>query len=949
MNNDLDMNVDFYKQILEVGECSQWHGNQRMPLNKSDSVWVVLSGELAIFQVSDITDYSLPDTQYYLFSVTKGNIFFSVTPIESMNTYLLAVSIEPSKVVELSSDWVRSRLAIADTFVTSLSISWLYCCQNILDEWFDLDRGNLELESKESDRCDRQLILPVTITHHNEVSSVSISDSSSLKLTSLTYDQIIYANIQFLHHLTQLRLQQQSDEWEQFKLQYKLNNQVINQAISNLASIFNLNDKNEELSFLISHPTLAQTDLVQLVQVIQLVIQSMGMKLPPIKLNHLIHSRDPLQTLVNKTRLKVRRVILSDRWWHKDCGPLLAYTRRDNRPVALLPIAPGHYEWVDPNQNVRLPVTSMQRSLLSPIAYMFYRTLPERNLKTIDVVKFALRGTGRDWQTVFWTGISITALSMLFPQGLAILIDQVIPASDRNLLSQLGFALLASVLGGLIFQILQGIALLRIETIMEAPTQAAFWERLLSLPVPFFHQFSIGDLRERISVISTIRSRISGVISRALLTGFFSLLNLGLLVYYGGHLAWVALGVSLLAGGVTIISGYLILRQLMPLQKLEGQLFGLMVQLIHGVSKIRVSGAESQIFSYWGKQYQSQQYLKLKLQRLEDNLLIFNQLIPIISTLIIFGLIAGTSPLSFTNKISTGTFLAFNVALGSFMSGITELSNTLLSMLMVVVLWKHTQPILQSSPEVDAGKTDPGLLSGRLRLEHVTFSYHPNTPMVLNDVTISVEPGEFVAIVGPSGSGKSTLFRLLLGFEQPQSGQVYYDGQDLRSLDIRAVRRQLGVLLQNSRTNTASIFDNIAGNALISMDEAWDAARYAGLADDIEAMPMGMHTIVSEGGSNLSGGQRQRLLIARSLALKPRILLFDEATSSLDNRTQAIVSDSLDRLKITRIVIAHRLSTIQNADCIYVLQSGRITQKGKFAELIKQEGTFKQLMCRQII
>ena len=921
------MNENFYKEILESGQCFDWYGNQRIPLDKSDSIWMVLSGEIAIFQVFDNIQHSISGIQHYLFSIKKGDIFFGFELTEQMNSHIVAISIEPSRVVKLSPDWVQSNSDLADQLVCLLGMHWLSHCQKILDEWRVQEVGNID-----SDRLD---ILPINVASNNEN-------------INLSFEQVIQANTQFLYFLEKLRIQQQSDEWGQFQLQNQLNYQVADETISNLASVIDSKAKYPTPVSSVTHPTPEQRELLQLIQVVQLITQSVGINLIPIKLNHL-RGHDPLQMLVNITRLKMRRVILSDRWWYKDCGALLAYTRQDNRPIALIPIVPGRYEWVDPNQNVRLPLTPEQRALLSPIAYMFYRSLPERSLKTIDVVRFALKGTSRDWRTVFWTGISITILSMLLPQGMAILIDQVVTSADRNLLTQLGIGLLAAVGGSLIFQLVQGIALLRIETLMEAPTQAAFWDRLLSLPVPFFRQFSIGDLRERASVFSTIRNRISGVIFRAFLTGIFALLNLGLLIYYGGQLAWVALGASLLVGGVTVVSGYLIFQQLMPLQELEGRLFGLMVQLIHGVAKLRVSGAEPRIFSYWGKYYQNQQYLKLKLQQLEDNLLVFNQLIPILTISMIFGFAAETSPLAFTQKISTGTFLAFNVALGIFMSGITELSNTLLSLLIVVVLWRHARPILQSCPEVDVGKTDPGQLSGRIKLDHVTFSYHPNTPIILNDVTISVEPGEFIAIVGSSGSGKSTLFRLLLGFENPQSGQVYYDGQDLRSLDIYAVRRQLGVLLQNSRTNTASIFDNIAGNALISMDEAWDAARYAGLADDIEAMPMGMHTIVSEGGSNLSGGQRQRLLIARSLALKPRILLFDEATSSLDNRTQAIVSDSLDRLKITRIVIAHRLSTIQNADCIYVLQSGHIVQKGKFADLIQQPGVFRQLMHQQIV
>jgi NHLM bacteriocin system ABC transporter ATP-binding protein len=538
---------------------------------------------------------------------------------------------------------------------------------------------------------------------------------------------------------------------------------------------------------------------------------------------------------------------------------------------------------------------------------------------------------------------------MLLPQCTAILIDQAIPDANHELLLQLGFGLLAAIVGGLIFQLAQGVALMRIETLVESSTQTALWDRLLSLGAPFFRQYSVGDLRERVAVMGSIRHQITGVVLRTLFTSTFALLNLTLLFYYSPTLALVATAVALLVGVVTIVLGSMTLRQVPPLQALEGKIFGLMVQLINGVAKLRVTGAEARAFAHWGKQYSHQQTLKLKKQQLEDTLLVFNQLLPIMSFLVLFGVAA--EPLGVTQLgggLSTGTFLAFNVAFGSFIVGVTELSHTVLNSLVAIALWKRAKPILQAKPEVDSGQTEPGQLSGSITLSHITFRYRPDGAATLDDVTIEVRKQEFIAIVGPSGSGKSTLFRLLLGFETPQVGQVYYDGQDLRGLNIHSVRRQLGVLLQNSRTSTASIFENIAGNALITMDEAWDAAHYAGLADEISAMPMGMHTVVSEGGSNLSGGQRQRLLIARSLALKPRILLFDEATSALDNRTQAIVSESLERLQITRIVIAHRLSTIRNADRIYVLQAGRIVQHGRFEALIEQDGVFRQLMQQQM-
>ncbi|MEO1183553.1 MAG: ATP-binding cassette domain-containing protein, partial [Cyanobacteria bacterium J06636_27] len=296
---------------------------------------------------------------------------------------------------------------------------------------------------------------------------------------------------------------------------------------------------------------------------------------------------------------------------------------------------------------------------------------------------------------------------------------------------------------------------------------------------------------------------------------------------------------------------------------------------------------------------------------------------------------------------SLGAFIAFNTAFGSFIQGITELSDTFIEILQIIPLWKRTKPILNAVPEISLKKADPGKITGGISVEHVIFRYRKDGVPTLNDVNISAQPGEFIALVGGSGSGKSTLLRLLLGFETPESGSIYYDNQDLSGLDIDAVRRQMGVVLQNTQLQSASIYENIAGGASITLEEAWEAATASGFADDIMDMPMQMHTVISEGGGNLSGGQRQRLVIARALALKPKILLFDEATSALDNRTQAIVSEHLDKLQVTRIVIAHRLSTIRNADRIYVMEAGQVVQQGSYDELSSQSGLFARLMARQ--
>jgi ATP-binding cassette subfamily C protein len=283
-----------------------------------------------------------------------------------------------------------------------------------------------------------------------------------------------------------------------------------------------------------------------------------------------------------------------------------------------------------------------------------------------------------------------------------------------------------------------------------------------------------------------------------------------------------------------------------------------------------------------------------------------------------------------------------------FMAASLQLSSSVVSVANVVPIYQRALPILRSLPETSSAKSSPGILSGSIELSHVTFRYKSDAPLVLRDISISIEPGQFVAIVGASGCGKSTIFRLLLGFEIPESGTVYYDGFDLTGLDLQALRRQIGVVLQSSTLVSGDIFTNIVGSSSASMEDAWAAARLAGVEEDIRRMPMGMYTMISTAGSDISGGQRQRLMIARAIISKPRIILFDEATSALDNRTQAVVSHSLEALRATRVVIAHRISTVRHADRIVVLEMGRIVQSGTYEELMEQPGLFRELAARQL-
>jgi ATP-binding cassette subfamily C protein len=923
------MGLEFDDQNLEFDQRYQLRGNQKLLLNDPEKIWLVQSGVVAIFAVS-IQNQALVGARRYLFSCEPGEVLFGAVPSGDRGRGIMAVSLEKTTLL------LVSRASLAQSTIRIGGDE-----RTLLETWMQKFAGAVQVEKGTSD------VAIDLIETSSETELVAAQSSLDLDI-----DRLLSLNTNFLGCLNQIEAQEQAEAQYRLQLRNRFNRQTTLDMMAELATLLQPKPSSPEVgnSTVLPEFLLNQPEYLSLYQAAQAVGRALGMTIQlPTASENLKRVKKPLDAIARASQIRVRRVLLSDRWWQSDCGSLLAYTRQDHRPVALISVAAKHYQLFDPVQGTYTTIGPEERSLLAPVAYVFYRSLPERAIQALDILRFSLRGTRRDWLTLIWAGAATTLIGMLLPQATAILIDRAIPSADRGLLIEIGCGLLAAVGGGTLFQIVQGFALIRIETFAETTVQAALWDRLLSLSIPFFRQYSTGNLQERVSVISAIRRQISGATLKTLFTSSLALLNLFLLFYYSPFLAAIASLFALLTVLLTVVSGILTLQQVLPLQELEGQIFGLMVQLINGVAKLRVAGAEERAFAYWGKRYRQQQQLKLNIQQIEDNLAVFNQVLPIASSAILFTVVVrllqtATSP----SGLSIGTFLAFNVAFGIFIAGVVNLSTIAINILAVFALWKRAKPILMALPEVDSGKTDPGRLSGQLALNQVTFHYRQNSPPVLNQVSLTAEPGEFIAVVGPSGSGKSTLFRLLLGFESPQIGQVSYDGQSLSGLNIHAVRRQIGVLLQNSRTSTASIFETIAGNALITMDDAWAAARYAGLADEIAAMPMGMHTVVSEGGSNLSGGQRQRLLIARALALKPQILLFDEATSSLDNQTQAIVSESLKELQITRIVIAHRLSTIQDADRIYVLEASRVVQQGSFKQLMSQQGLFLKLMQRQM-
>jgi len=662
---------------------------------------------------------------------------------------------------------------------------------------------------------------------------------------------------------------------------------------------------------------------------------------------------DPLAAICTVSRVQRRRVILRDDWWRHDNGPLLGYLTAEGdagarRPVALLPAGPGRYELVDPGGEAperRTPVDARLADRLAGDAVMFYAPLPDRPLHKADLFAFALRGRRRDLATILAMGVGGGLLALLLPIVTGQVFGEIIPGADRSRLLAMTLALVASAVAAAAFQVTRSIAVLRLGGRIDGSLQSAVWERLLSLPVSFFRRFTVGDLAVRSLGVDTIRELLTGNVLTSFLALVFSLFSFALLFYYSWRLALLATGLIAALMAVTAALIYLQLRHQREVLDLQGRLASLLFGLIGGIDKLHLGGAEERAFSRWAERFAAQRRRTLQAQRAANVQAAFSATYGVLTSLALFAAVGWSARAS----LPVGDFLAFNAAFGQFLGAALSGLAILSTVLTLVPVYERLQPILESLPEADASKSEVGELAGAIEFSHVSFRYQEDGPLILDDVSFHAAPGEFVALVGPSGSGKSTCLRLLLGFERPNAGSIYFDGQDLAALSIHSVRRQLGVVLQTGRPMVGDLYSNIVGSAHLPLDDAWEAARMAGLEEDIRSMPMGMHTVVSEGAGTFSGGQKQRLLIARAIVRRPRVILFDEATSALDNRTQQMVSESLARLKATRIVIAHRLSTIARADRIYVVDAGRVIESGTYRELLEGDGLFARLASRQLV
>lgn len=639
----------------------------------------------------------------------------------------------------------------------------------------------------------------------------------------------------------------------------------------------------------------------------------------------------------------MRRTVRLEKGWYKEAvGAMLAIKNSDGSAVALIPSGFAGYTYFDEEKGKRVRVSRKTEGLFEEKAVAFYASFPLRKIGMKDLAVHIVKSLSvADFVLVALATLAVTLVGMLTPKLTNLLFSDVLASGSLQILLAIAVFMICVSISALLIGGVKALLMARINTKMSLSVQAATMMRILSLPADFFKEYSAGDLASRAgSVQSLCNMLISAVLSTGL-TSVFSLVYIGQIFVYAPALVVPALLVIAATIVVSVITTFVQLRVSRQQMKLGAEESGLTYALISGVQKIKLAGAEKRAFAKWGNLFAAS-------ARLQYNPPAFLKLNAVITAAIS---LAGTIAMYYfavISGITVADYYAFNTAYGMVSGAFMSLASIALTVANIKPVLEMIKPILDARPEISEGKRVIERLSGGIELNNVSFRYNENMPLIVDNLTLKIRPGQYVALVGATGCGKSTLMRLMLGFETPQKGAVYFDGKDLSSIDLKSLRRKIGVVMQNGKLFSGDVFSNITISApWLTLNDAWEAAELAGIAEDIRRMPMGMHTIISEGSGGVSGGQRQRLMIARAIAPKPKVLMFDEATSALDNLTQKKVSESLDKLKCTRIVIAHRLSTIRSCDRIIYLEGGKIVEDGNYEELIAKNGKFAELVARQ--
>ncbi len=639
-----------------------------------------------------------------------------------------------------------------------------------------------------------------------------------------------------------------------------------------------------------------------------------------------------------------REIVLNPDWEKADGGCFITFTDK-KKPVVCLSKGTHSYMLWDVENNCVLPCNKKVVKSLSPKAYMIYSPLPNTKLKWRDILGYCI-GTIRTADIILLALMTIVTslIGILTPTLSQSIYDNYIPLGAKSVLFQIGCLLASFMVSNIMFSIVKNIASFRISSRMAYDMQSAVYERLFNLPESFFRNYESADLAQRVLAAGSVVGTIANIIISSAVSLVFAAVYIIKMAGYSGRLTLIGLLMIAAYGLAYYFISALALKYKTRAIELNGKTGSLMFQFLNGIAKIRIAGVEDRAMYEYMKPYVEQRNEEQKREKIMD----LGAVIDLASGSI-FAIVFYIIIIKANTDISLGSFVAFNTLFGAASAYILQLVNGIVGYKSEEPNIERLKPVFETLSEFDDAKELPGEISGAIEINNVSFSYDKDAPLVLDGITLNIKPGEYVGLVGSSGCGKSTLMKLLLGFEKPNAGKIYYDNKDIESVDKRELRKKMGVVLQDGKLISGSIFENItitAPNATLKDVNAVVAA--VGLKDDIDAMPMGLHTILSEDCGTISGGQQQRILIARAIISNPKILFFDEATSALDNITQSMVCETLEKMDSTRIVIAHRLSTIIKCDRIIVLDKGHVVEQGTYEELMKNNGLFYQLASRQM-
>ena len=639
----------------------------------------------------------------------------------------------------------------------------------------------------------------------------------------------------------------------------------------------------------------------------------------------------------------MRRTVRLEKGWYRDAvGAMLGVMKESGRVVALIPAGFSGYCYIDPDSGKKIKINRRNQRLFDTEAIAFYKPFPLKKIGLGSVAKYIAETlSAADFALIALATLALSLIGMLSPKLNNILFAAVLPSGSVRLLLSIAVFTVSVSVSSLLISATKEMITARINTKMSVSVQAAAMMRIMSLPADFFKGYGSGDLSSRAAHISSLCNMLVSAVLTTGLTSVFSLIYISQIFIYAPVLVVPAIAVILVTVAFSLISSFAQMRISKKQMELSAKESGMSYALISGIQKIKLAGAEKRAFARWGNLYAQNAKLTYNPPAFIKLNSVISLAISLIGNIVMYAA-------AVKSGVSVADYYAFGTAYGMVSGAFMSLAGMALTVAQIKPILETVQPFFNTVPEISEGKEVITRLSGGIELTNVSFRYNENMPLILDNMSLKIRPGQYVAIVGKTGCGKSTLMRLLLGFEKPQKGAVYYDGRDIERIDLKSLRRRIGVVMQNGKLFSGDIYSNIVISApWLTQSDAWDAAEKAGIAEDIRRMPMGMNTIISEGSGGISGGQRQRLMIARAIAPKPKILMLDEATSALDNLTQKRVSESLDSLKCTRIVIAHRLSTIKQCDRILVLDGGKITEDGTYDELIAQNGVFAELVERQ--